>query len=87
MWRAILASLLTMTTTSLVLAEELPFSPQRSAERIKLPEGFRATLFAGEPDLVKPIAMTIDDRGRLLTISSNHGTLGVVAICPQRTVP
>ena len=27
--------------------------------------GFKVTLFAGEPDVVQPIAMAIDDRGRL----------------------
>ncbi|HEY7315439.1 MAG TPA: PVC-type heme-binding CxxCH protein [Gemmataceae bacterium] len=71
MWRAILASLLTIITASVTFAEDPPFSPQRSAERIKLPEGFRATLFAGEPDLVKPIAMTLDDRGRLWVVESH----------------
>jgi putative membrane-bound dehydrogenase-like protein len=30
-----------------------------------LPEGFKATLFAGEPDVRQPIALTIDHRGRL----------------------
>jgi putative membrane-bound dehydrogenase-like protein len=30
-----------------------------------VPDGFRVTLFAGEPDLVQPIAFTFDDRGRL----------------------
>ena len=30
-----------------------------------VPEGFRVTLFAGEPDVVQPIAFAIDDRGRL----------------------
>jgi putative membrane-bound dehydrogenase-like protein len=30
-----------------------------------LPEGFRATLFAAEPDVVQPVAFTIDPRGRL----------------------
>jgi putative membrane-bound dehydrogenase-like protein len=30
-----------------------------------LPEGFSATLFCGEPDVVQPIAFTFDDRGRL----------------------
>jgi putative membrane-bound dehydrogenase-like protein len=30
-----------------------------------LPEGFTATLFAGEPDVVQPIAFAIDPRGRL----------------------
>jgi putative membrane-bound dehydrogenase-like protein len=36
-----------------------------------LPDGFRATLFAGEPDLIKPIAMTMDDRGRLWVVESH----------------
>ncbi len=30
-----------------------------------LPEGFKAYLFAAEPDVKQPIAMAIDDRGRL----------------------
>jgi putative membrane-bound dehydrogenase-like protein len=34
-------------------------------EAIKLPEGFKTTLFAGEPNVVQPIAMTTDTRGRL----------------------
>ena len=39
-----------------------------AADRFKLPEGFRATLFAGEPDVVQPIAMTFDDRGRMWVV-------------------
>ena len=30
-----------------------------------VPAGFKVTLFAGEPDVVQPIAFAIDDRGRL----------------------
>jgi putative membrane-bound dehydrogenase-like protein len=30
-----------------------------------VPDGFKVTLFAGEPDVVQPIAFTFDDRGRL----------------------
>ena len=30
-----------------------------------VPEGFHVTLFAGEPEIKQPIAMAIDDRGRL----------------------
>src|SRR5262245_11252456 len=71
MSRLILAAFLVLTTASLAFTEEPPCSPQRSAERIKLPEGLRATLFAGEPDLVKPIAMTLDDRGRLWVVESH----------------
>ena len=39
-----------------------------AASRMTLPAGFRATLFAGEPDVVQPIAFTTDDRGRLWVI-------------------
>jgi putative membrane-bound dehydrogenase-like protein len=71
MCRAILACLLALAAPSLVPAEEPPIAPQHAAERFKLPEGFRATLFAGEPDLIKPIAMTTDDRGRLWVVESH----------------
>ena len=39
--------------------------PAQAAEVMTLPPGFKATLFAGEPDVHQPIAMTFDDRGRL----------------------
>jgi putative membrane-bound dehydrogenase-like protein len=71
MWRAITTFLFILTPLSLSLADEPPIPPQRAVERFKLPEGFRATLFAGEPDLIKPIAMTTDDRGRLWVVESH----------------
>lgn len=40
-------------------------SPQDAAQAMTVPPGFRVSLFAGEPDVVQPISMTIDDRGRL----------------------
>jgi putative membrane-bound dehydrogenase-like protein len=40
-------------------------SPSEAARAMTLPPGFRATLFAGEPDVQQPIAAAIDDRGRL----------------------
>jgi putative membrane-bound dehydrogenase-like protein len=39
-----------------------------AAQQITLPEGFKAALFAGEPDIVQPVAMTFDDRGRLWVV-------------------
>ncbi len=39
--------------------------PAEAAAAMTVPEGFRVTLFAGEPDVHQPIAFTIDDRGRL----------------------
>src|ERR1041384_5919403 len=40
-------------------------SPEEAAQKMTLPPGFRATLFAGEPDVKQPIAFALDDRGRL----------------------
>ena len=40
-------------------------SPEAAAREMILPPGFKATLFAGEPDVMQPIAFAIDDRGRL----------------------
>ena len=42
-----------------------PNTPQEAADAWTVPEGFEVTLFAGEPDVAQPIAMTFDDRGRL----------------------
>ena len=43
----------------------LPLPPAEAATRMQLPPGFRATVFAAEPDVQNPIAMTWDGRGRL----------------------
>jgi putative membrane-bound dehydrogenase-like protein len=40
-------------------------SPEQAAKEMTLPPGFKATLFAGEPDVKQPIAFAFDDRGRL----------------------
>jgi putative membrane-bound dehydrogenase-like protein len=46
--------------------ETLPLlTPAQALAKLHLPEGFRATLFAGEPDVRQPIALCWDERGRL----------------------
>lgn len=40
-------------------------SPKEAEKAMKAPPGFSVTLCAGEPDLVQPAAIEIDDRGRL----------------------
>jgi putative membrane-bound dehydrogenase-like protein len=42
-----------------------PIPAAEAPKHMTLPQGFTATLFAGEPDIVQPIATTVDDRGRL----------------------
>ncbi len=44
---------------------ETPISASEALQSIQLPDGFQVTLFAAEPDLRQPIAMTTDERGRL----------------------
>ncbi|OYW17520.1 MAG: hypothetical protein B7Z55_12370, partial [Planctomycetales bacterium 12-60-4] len=46
--------------------ETAPFTtPAQALAKLKLPKGFHATLFAAEPDVRQPIAMTFDTRGRM----------------------
>jgi putative membrane-bound dehydrogenase-like protein len=42
-----------------------PLDAQAAAASFRLPEGFRAEVFAAEPDLQNPVAMTWDGRGRM----------------------
>jgi putative membrane-bound dehydrogenase-like protein len=52
-------------------AEDKPVPPDRAAARMQVPEGFRVSLVAGEPMLIKPIALTTNDRGRLWVVESH----------------
>src|SRR5262245_44925714 len=40
-------------------------SPREAMAKMTLPEGFRVELVASEPDIVNPVAMTFDERGRV----------------------
>src|SRR6266850_6936172 len=42
-----------------------PMAASEAAARMQLPPGFKATVFAAEPDVQNPIAMAWDVRGRL----------------------
>ncbi|QEH38821.1 Cytochrome c [Aquisphaera giovannonii] len=47
-----------------------PVSPAEAPSRMKVPPGFKVTLFAAEPDVVQPIAFTIDPKGRLWVVEN-----------------
>ncbi len=47
-----------------------PLKPADSIKHMHLPEGFHVELYAAEPDVVKPIAMNFDFRGRLWVLES-----------------
>lgn len=46
-------------------ADQNPITPAEALAKVKVPEGFKVTLFAGEPDVRQPIAMNVDHKGRL----------------------
>ena len=47
-----------------------PLSPEESMKQIVVEPGFRLELFAAEPDVVNPIDMTWDERGRLWVVET-----------------
>lgn len=49
---------------------QLPLSPADSMKLMQVPPGFEVQLFAAEPDIVKPITMAWDERGRLWVCES-----------------
>ena len=44
--------------------------PAESVARMKVADGFEVKLFAGEPDVVNPIAFTLDEKGRVWVVES-----------------
>jgi putative membrane-bound dehydrogenase-like protein len=73
--RAPLLLLVAAASLSNLPAKDAPRKPQDAPRHMTLPKGFTATLFAGEPDIVQPMAFTFDDRGRLWVVE-NHSYPG-----------
>lgn len=49
---------------------QLPLSPEKSKKLIQVPPGYEVELFASEPDIINPIDMTWDEKGRLWVIET-----------------
>lgn len=64
-------SLLISLSTLGAEPESAPLPPDKAVAAMKLPEGFRVRLCASEPEMVKPIAMTTDERGRVWVVESH----------------
>jgi putative heme-binding domain-containing protein len=47
-----------------------PYAPDEAIEAMTVPEGFSVELVAAEPEIVNPIAMCFDDRGRIWVTES-----------------
>ncbi len=57
-----------LTAAAQTKLPDAPIPPREAPLRMTVPDGFKVTLFAGEPDVVQPIAFTFDDRGRLWVV-------------------
>jgi len=65
---ALVMTLLVLPNTwavDLLSSADQPLAPEEAARTMVVPDGFRVTLFAGEPDVKQPIGFCVDDRGRL----------------------
>lgn len=59
------------------VAAEPSLSPAETVAKFKLPPGFKAQVVISEPDVVQPIAMAQDDRGRLWVLTNTN-----YPVCP-----
>ena len=71
--RVLAAALLTVAASTAPAADppkpaDRPVPAAAAAKAMTVPEGFKVSLFAGEPDVVQPIAMAFDTRGRLWVV-------------------
>ena len=47
-----------------------PLAPEEALKKFTVPAGFRVELVAAEPDILNPVAMAFDDRGRIYVTES-----------------
>lgn len=65
---SVVAIVLLLVPFSLPCLAVEPLPPKEAAASIKVPTGFKATLFAGEPDISQPMSVSFDDRGRMWVV-------------------
>src|SRR2546421_2163801 len=60
-----------------------PLAPGEAQKKFRVPEGFEVRLFAAEPEVVNPVAMSFDEKGRLWVVElyeypngAKPGTIG-----------
>ena len=65
-WRLALLAMIGVSLGRIAAAQG--YAPLEAEARMSVPAGFRATMFAAEPLVRQPVAITFDDRGRLWVI-------------------
>jgi len=67
-WPSLLSLFILNSAFCTLHSQNAPVPTKEAAAKFTLPKGFNAKLFAGEPDIVQPIAFTFDDRGRMWVV-------------------
>ncbi|MDA8743438.1 hypothetical protein N9N28_02285 [Rubripirellula amarantea] len=59
-------------------SSDAPFlSPEQAVDKMSIPDGFKVSVFAAEPDIAEPIAFCFDERGRVWVAENfNYQTRG-----------
>ena len=70
MCKLLCAGLMLAVLVSASWAQDKPVPTSEAAAHMTVPAGFHVSLFAGEPDVVQPIATCFDDRSRLWVIEN-----------------
>ncbi|MFO0824388.1 MAG: PVC-type heme-binding CxxCH protein [Gemmataceae bacterium] len=74
MSRLLFVLLLTPVVVLAVDRAPAPLPSDKAAKNAILPDGFKMTVFAAEPDITQPVAFTIDARGRIWALEAlNYG--------------
>ena len=71
-----LIALLVATAACSRKAAGPPYSPQEELSRFHLPPGFHAELVAAEPEVIDPVAMAFDERGRIYAVEMRDYPMG-----------
>ena len=59
-----------------------PMSAEEAAAKMVVPDGFRVSVFASEPEVQNPIAMTWDSKGRMWVAENlNYESRGPAKFC------
>src|SRR5262245_61307936 len=75
-----IVSMLTVVGPAVALAQRVPhgqdrppgpaLSPEEAVRKMTVPDGFSVEIVAAEPQIVNPVAMTFDERGRIWVTES-----------------
>jgi sugar lactone lactonase YvrE len=57
---------------ALLLAQDWSDEAAQSVKKLRVPAGLKVELFAAEPQFVNPVALSIDDKGRVYVAETHR---------------